>query len=160
MNEAAFRRTLGITLAMLIAEFLLGTTVNLFVKVPGDHPGANPPEYFGGLVTSVSWAILHGGLWLTLHAALGLLLVLAALGTLVQAVRLRGGGRITLAALGFVGVLGAGFNGGSFLNYHEDFSSMLMAFGFALGMAAYVALLYSLPVLSTRAPAATETRSE
>jgi hypothetical protein len=160
MNEAAFRRTLGITLAMLIAEFLLGTTVNLFVKVPGDHPGANPPEYFGGLVTSVSWAILHGGLWLTLHAALGLLLVLAALGTLVQAVRLRGGGRITLAALGFVGVLGAGFNGGSFLNYHEDFSSMLMAFGFALGMAAYLALLYSLPVLSTRAAAATETRSE
>ncbi len=157
MKEAAFRRTLAMTLAMLIAEFLFGTTVNLFVKIPGDHPGANPPEYFGGLVTSVSWAILHGGLWLTLHAALGLLLVLAALGTLVQAVRLRGGGPITLAALGFVGVLGAGFNGGSFLNYHEDFSSMLMAVGFALAMAAYVALLYSLPVLSTRAPAATET---
>jgi hypothetical protein len=111
------------------------------VKIPADHPGANPPEYFGGVVASVSWAILHGGLWLTLHAALGLVLLLAALGTLVQAIRLRGGGRITLAAIGFVGVLGAGFNGGSFLNYHEDFSSMLMAVGFALGMAAYAALL-------------------
>jgi hypothetical protein len=62
MKEAAFRRTLGIALAMLIVQFLLGTTVNLFVKIPGDHPGASPPEYFGGLVTSVSWAILHGGL--------------------------------------------------------------------------------------------------
>jgi hypothetical protein len=149
MNEATFRRTLGVALAMLIVQFLLGTTVNLFVKIPGDHPGANPPEYFGGVVTSVSWAILHGGLWLTLHAALGLVLVLVALGTLVQAIRLPGGGRITLAALGLVGVLGAGFNGGSFLNYHEDFSSMLMAVGFALAMAAYVALLYSIPVLST-----------
>ncbi len=68
--------------------------------------------------------------------------MLAALGTLVQAIRLGGGGRITLAALGFVGVLGAGFNGGSFLNYHQDFSSMLMAVGFALANSAYVALLY------------------
>lgn len=159
MKEAAFRRTLGIALAMLIVQFLLGTTVNLFVKIPTDHPGANPPEYFGGLVTSVNWAILHGGPWLTLHAALGLVLVLAALGTLVQAIRLRGGGLITLAALGVVGVLGAGFNGGSFLNYREDFSSMLMAVGFALAMAAYVALLYSTPAPSTAA-AAMETPSE
>jgi hypothetical protein len=93
-------------------------------------------------VTSVSWAILHGGRWVILHAALGLVLVLAAVGTLVQAIRLAGRGRITLAALGFIGVLGAGFNGGSFLNYHEDFSSMLMAVGFALAMLAYVGLLY------------------
>src|ERR1700694_1917963 len=117
---------------MLIVQFLLGTTVNLFVKIPGDHPGANPPEYFVGLVTSVSWAILHGGLWLTLHAAVGLVLVLAALGTLVQAIRLRGGGLITLAALGVVGVLGAGFDGGSFLNYREDFRSMPTAGGLCL----------------------------
>ncbi|HEV3460453.1 MAG TPA: hypothetical protein VG413_00275 [Candidatus Dormibacteraeota bacterium] len=149
MQEAGFRRTLGIALGLLIVQFLLGTTVNLFVKIPADHPGTNPPEYFGGVVTSVSWAILHGGLWLTLHAALGLVLLLAALGTLAQAIRRRGSGRITLATLGFVGVLGAGFNGGSFLNYHQDFSSMLMAVGFALAMAAYVALLYSMPVLST-----------
>jgi hypothetical protein len=127
MKESAFRRTLGFALAMLIAQFLLGTTVNLFVKIPGDHPGANPPEYFGGLVTSVSWAILRGGLWLTLHAALGLVLVLAALGTLVQAIRLGGGGRITLAVLGFIGVLGAGS---------------------ALAMSAYVALLYRTPTPS------------
>jgi hypothetical protein len=122
--------------------------VNLFV-IPGDHPGANPPEYFGGVVASVGWAILHGGLWLTLHAALGLVLVLAALGTVVQATRLGSGGRITLAALGFIGVLGAGFNGGSFLNYREDFSSMLMAVGFALAISAYVALLYGTPSPST-----------
>ncbi|HEV3096725.1 MAG TPA: hypothetical protein VG104_06235, partial [Candidatus Dormibacteraeota bacterium] len=62
-----------------------------------------------------------------------------------QAIRLGGGGRITLAALGFVGVLGAGFNGGSFLNYNENFSSMLMAVGLALATSAYVALLYGTP---------------
>src|SRR6202162_3458741 len=141
MREQMRNQFLG-TLVFLIVQFLLGMAVNLFVTIPTDHPGANPPEYFGGVVTSVSWAILHGGLWLTLHAVWGLLLVLAALGTLVQAIGLRGGGRITLAALGFVGVLAAGFNGGSFLNYRQDFSSMLMAVGFALAMSAYVALLY------------------
>jgi hypothetical protein len=152
MKETRFRATLAFALGALIGQFLLGMAVNLFVTIPTDHPGANPPEYFGGVVTSVSWAILHGGLWLTLHAAWGLLLVLAAFGTLVQAIRLRGGGRITLAALGFVGVLAAGFNGGSFLNYHADFSSMLMAVGFALAMSAYVALLYRAGIVpSTRA---------
>src|ERR1700693_3412318 len=104
MREQMRNQFLG-TLVFLIVQFLLGMAVNLFVTIPTDHPGANPPEYFGGVVTSVSWAILHGGLWLTLHAVWGLLLVLAALGTLVQAIGLRGGGRITLAALGFVGVL-------------------------------------------------------
>jgi hypothetical protein len=148
MKEAAYRRTLGFVLAMLIVQFLLGMAVTLFVTIPSDHPGANPPEYFGGVVTSVTWAILHGGLWLTLHTALGLVLVLAALGMLVQAIRLRGGGRITLAAIGLVGVLGAGFNGGSILNYHEDFSSMLMSVGFALAMSAYLALLYRAPAPS------------
>jgi hypothetical protein len=122
MNDGRLRRSLAFVIAGLIVQYLLGTAVNLFVKIPTDHPGANPPEYFGGVVASVSWAILHGGLWLTLHAAWGLVLV--------------------LAALGLVGVLGAGFNGGRFLNYHQDFSSMLMAVGFALAMSAYVALLY------------------
>jgi hypothetical protein len=149
MKEAAFRRTLGIALAMLqraVPAWHDGEPVR---EDSRRSSGAYPPEYFGGLVTSVSWAILHGGLWLTLHAAVGLVLVLAALGTLVQAIRLRGGGLITLAALGVVGVLGAGFDGGSFLNYREDFSSMLMAVGFALAMAAYLALLYSMPAPST-----------
>jgi hypothetical protein len=149
MKESRFRTTLAFALGALIVQFLLGMAVNLFVKIPTEHPGANPPEYFGGVVASVSWAILHGGLWLTLHAVWGLVLVLAAFGTLVQAIRLGGGGRITLAALGFVGVLGAGFNGGSFLNYHEDFSSMLMAVGFALAMSAYVALLYRAGIAET-----------
>jgi hypothetical protein len=141
-REASFRTTLGLALGMLIIQFLLGMAVNLFVTIPANHPGANPPEYFSGVATSVSWALLRGGLLLALHGAWGLILVVAALGTMVQAIRLGGGGRITLAVLGFIGVLAAGFNGGSFLNYHQDFSSMLMAVGFALAMSAYIALVF------------------
>ena len=141
-NEARFRPTLGFAIGMLLVQYLLGIAVNLFVTIPTDHPGANPPEYFGGVVTSVSWAILDGGLLLTLHAVWGLILLLGAIGTLVQAIRLGGGARVTWSAVGLFGVLAAGFNGGSFLNYNQDFSSMLMAIGWALGMTAYVVLLY------------------
>ena len=129
-------------LVMLIGEFLLGMAVNLFVKVPTDHPGANPPEYFSGVAQSVTWAILNGNLLLAVHAGFGLVLVVAAVGTLVQAIGNRRRGLVVSAVIGFIGVLAAGFNGGSFLNYHQDFSSMLMATGFAIAVVSYSAGLY------------------
>jgi len=129
-------------LVMLIAQFLLGMAVNLFLKIPDQHPGANPPEYFSGVAQSVSWAILHGNLLLAIHAGFGLVLVIAAVGTLVQAIGSRHRGLIVSAVFGLIGVLAAGFNGGSFLNYHQDFSSMLMATGFAIAIAAYSVGLY------------------
>src|SRR5713226_2965399 len=118
-------------LVMLIAQFMLGMAVNLFVKIPTNHPGSNPPEYFSGVAQSVAWAILHGNVLVAVHAGFGLVLVIAAIGTLVQAIGNRRRGIVVSAILGLIGVLGAGFNGGSFLNYHQDFSSMLMATGFA-----------------------------
>src|SRR4029077_17840235 len=69
-------------LVMLIGQFLLGMAVNLFVKIPDQHPGATPPEYFSGVAQSVTWAILNGNLLLAVHAGFGLVLVVAAVGTL------------------------------------------------------------------------------
>jgi len=129
-------------LVMLIAQFMLGMAVNLFVKIPTNHPGSNPPEYFSGVAQSVTWAILHGNVLVAVHAGFGLVLVIAAVGTLVQAIGNRRRGIVLSAVFGFIGVLGAGFNGGSYLNYHEDFSSMLMATGFAIAVVAYSAGLY------------------
>jgi hypothetical protein len=78
-------------------------------------------------------------------------LVIAAIGTLVQAIGNRRRGIVVPAVFGFIGVLGAGFNGGSFLNYREDFSSMLMATGFAIAIVSYSVGLYiaSEPTTST-----------
>jgi len=129
-------------LVMLIIQFLLGMAVNLFVKIPTDHPGSNPPEYFSGVAQSVTWAILHGHILLVLHALFGLLLVVAALLTLVTGIQTRRRGIVLSSVFGFIGILGAGFNGGSFLNYHQDFSSMIMAIGFAIAVVAYSAGLY------------------
>src|SRR5713101_3013351 len=136
------RITFLFALEMLIAQFLLGMPLNLFVKIPTDHPGSNPPEYFSGVAQSVTWAILHGNILLAIHAGFGLVLVLAAIGTLMQAIANRRRGIVVSAIVGFIGGLGAGFNGGGYLNYHEDFSSMIMATGFAIAMVAYSAGLY------------------
>jgi hypothetical protein len=43
MKENRFSTTLAFALGALIVQFLLGMAVNLFVKIPSDHPGANPP---------------------------------------------------------------------------------------------------------------------
>jgi hypothetical protein len=126
-------------LILLAAQFLLGMAVNLFVTIPTNHPGANPPEYFSGVFESVRWAITSSSspLWLLLHASLGLVVVVLSIALLISAIVARKGGWITVAIIGFIGVLGAGFNGGSFLNYNEDFSSMLMSVGFILAMVTY-----------------------
>jgi len=128
----------------------LGTLITLvaqFVQVPLQHPGANPPEYFSGVVQSVIWAIFHGpSIWLTLHAVLGLLVVVFGFRLLVPAIRSRNRFVITTAVIGALGMLTAGFNGGSYLNYHEDFSSMIMATGFAIAVTSYVVGLWGLPL--------------
>jgi hypothetical protein len=137
------RALVGVNFFLLV-QYLLGIAVNLFVTIPAKHPGAQPPEYFSGVVQSVAWAILHGPFLLDVHASLGLLLVAATAAAAARAWPL--GGRMlrwtTIA--GAVSVLGAGFNGGSFLNYNEDFSSMIMASFFAVAVACYVLGLYAL----------------
>jgi len=133
----------------LLVQFLLGMALNLFVELPRDHPGANPPEYFSGVAQSVTWAILHGPLLLVLPAVLGLVLLIGAIVLFIQAVR--SGPRSFAIATGVGGfaILTAGLNGGSFLNYNEDFSSMIMAAFFAVAIAAYAAAMFVAPSEAT-----------
>jgi len=123
---------------LLVTQFLVGIAVALFVQIPRHHPGANPPEYFGGSVQSVTWALLGSGLpWLVVHVVVGILLFGFAIALLVTAIRGGRRGFAWAAGFGLVGVIAAGFNGASFLNYNEDFSSMLMSGGFAVALTAY-----------------------
>jgi hypothetical protein len=134
-----------VVLLVLVVEFLLGMAVNLFVTIPKNHPGANPPEYFGGVADSVTWAVLHGPLLLVLHAGLGLLLILFSVNLLAQGIQSRARRILLPTLIGALGVIAAGFNGGSFLNYDQDFSSMLMAAFFAVALVSYVIGLYLMP---------------
>jgi hypothetical protein len=123
---------------LLLAQFLLGMVVNLYLTLPGRHPGAAARDYFTGAASGLAWAILHGPGWAAAHAAFGLALVLAAFASIVLTWRHGTGGATAAAALGALAILGAGFNGASFLNYGHAYSSMIMAGLWALALASYL----------------------
>ena len=127
---------------LLLVQYLLGMAVNLYVTLPGRHPGAGAGNYLAGLASGLAWVIPDGPAWAAAHAAFGLALVLAALGAI--ALTRRQGGRAAMVAsvLGALAIVGAGFNGMSFLNYRHDFSSMIMAGLWALALACYITGLF------------------
>ena len=130
-------------LVLLLAQFLTGMVVNIYVKVSDSHPGTSA-SYAAGFWPGVQWAITQGGPGLAIHTALGLGLLAAALGFVVAAVASRQGLWITASAVALVGIASAGFNGVGFLNYGPDISTFLMASGFALATASYLVVLFAL----------------
>jgi hypothetical protein len=133
--------TLGIAL-LLIAQTAVGMAVNLYVMVPGHHPGAQPANYFGGSLRSIVWAIGHGPLALAIHASLGLATVAVALGVAIRAVALRSRWVGLTSVFAACLVIGAGFNGASFLDFNDNVSSLLMAL-LALGaLSCYLVALH------------------
>jgi hypothetical protein len=144
-DAAALRRmTLGISM-LLVVQTAVGMIVNLYVAVPVHHPGAQPANYFTGSLRSIAWAIGHGGLALAIHASLGIAIVAIAIWVAIRAVTLRSG-RVTLTSVLAAGlVIGAGFNGASFVDFNHMVSSLIMAL-LALGaLSCYLVALYLLP---------------
>jgi hypothetical protein len=137
-STAGLRVLSGITLLLLGAQFMIGMLVNFYIQVPAAHPGAEAANYFQGVVQAVLWILTSGPLTLLLHAAVGLTLFLASIILIILAIIARRAGWIVIAIIGFIGVVGAGFNGASFVNYGHDFSSLLMSIGFLLAAICYV----------------------
>ncbi len=127
---------------LLLIQYLLGMAVNLYVTVPGRHPGAGASNYFTGAVSGLGWVISSGPGWAAAHAAFGLALVVAAVAS--TALTWREGGRMAIvtSVLGALAIVGAGFNGVSFVNYGHAFSSMIMAALWAVALASYLAGMF------------------
>ncbi|MGO8685916.1 MAG: hypothetical protein ACLQT7_01845 [Candidatus Dormibacteria bacterium] len=135
------RRTTG-TLGVLLVQFLVGMSVNLYVTIPTHHAGAGSGPYLSGALASVLWSFTSGLPLLIAHVVIGIVLLLNGIELVLHAVRSRRGpAPIWLAAGGLTAILFAGFNGASFLKYDQNISSMLMAVGFAVAVACYVAIL-------------------
>lgn len=137
-------RTLSITmLVLLLAQYVSGMLVNFWTAIPDNHPGAHPAEYFSGSLQSIWWALGASGDWrLASHAGLGVILGLLGILMIVLATMLRSRFWLVITIIGFVGVLSAGFNGASFLNYNENFSSLIMATAFLVALVPYALGVY------------------
>jgi hypothetical protein len=131
-------------IVLILVQSGIGMDVNLFVPIPAQHPGARPSSYLGGSVRSVAWAVAHGAPALVIHAVLGLALGLLVIGVAVYAIRL---GRRPVGAWSVLAgllVIGAGFNGASFLDFNNDISSLIMALLAFGAVACYSAAIYLL----------------
>ena len=113
--------------------------VNLYVDLPGRHPGAGASNYFSGAVAGLAWVIADGPAWAAAHAAFGMALAAAALAAVAIAWRRGSTAGKAASVAGALAVIGAGFNGASFVDYGHAFSSMIMAGLWALALACYLA---------------------
>jgi hypothetical protein len=146
-TTASFRmplpRVLAFWLVLLLSlQFVLGMVTNLYVTIPARHPGSDAAEYFGGVVAGVIWSITEGAWALRIHALLGLLIILAAATLVGAAISRRRRMWIVCSIIAVLFTIAAGFNGASFLNYREDFSSLFMSLGFAVALVALLVGLY------------------
>jgi hypothetical protein len=128
---ARLRRASLASLVMLIVQFALGVGVNLYVSLPAAGSGGR----------KVSQAFTNGPA-LALHVVLGLLLLLAAIGLLVQAIAARHVGVIVAAAVGLLAIAGAAMQGFSFVHDSTNAASMGMAVATAVAMLSYVIALF------------------
>src|SRR5215472_13522893 len=103
-------------LTLTLVEYGIGMYVNLYVTIPkADHRG------------SLTGAISNGPTTLSIHAAVGLLLGLAALGVLVQSIMARRGGVIVLSVLGLLALAFADVAGTGFTSTGDASASMAMS---------------------------------
>ncbi len=126
---------------LVLAQAAIGVIVNLYVTIPTRHPGAHPSGYLGGSFHSIVWAIGHGAAALAVHATLGVALVVVVIAIAINAMRVGGRTVAVWSLLAALLVLGAGFNGASFLDFNDNTSSLIMALLAFAAVACYSVVL-------------------
>jgi hypothetical protein len=127
------RRLFEIGLLLLLTQFLSGMAVNVWVSIPAHHIGSDAHNYFVGLVFGIGYASAQAPLLLQLHVAIAVLLVTQAITAAVWTLRGGDGRLIASAWTSLIAIIGAGFNGGNFVNgLDPNLSSYLMSVAFAV----------------------------
>ena len=142
MSQKNLRRfAVGLLIAYGV-QFAVGMLLNLFVELPKTHPGRTGDEYFSRSFASLGWALSgSGGPALLTHALIGSLLFAGSVALFVVALVLRARGWRWPTGIAAFFTFGAFFNGMSFLDYGEDFSSAIMAGCWLIAVSAVLAPL-------------------
>jgi hypothetical protein len=136
---ARLRRGSLAVLVLLVVEYAIGMYVNLYVTVPGaDHGG------------SLGRAIADGPASLSLHAVLGLLLGLGALGVAAESILIRHWGLIALSVIGTLAMIFASVAGTGFTSTGDDSASMAMSVLAGVAMLCYATNIYLLRTVARR----------
>jgi hypothetical protein len=135
--------TLG-AIFLILAQSGVGMATNLYVTIPDHHSGAHPSDYFTGSARSIGWAVSHGAIVLAIHVVLGFALVVLVIQISFRVVALRRRAVNLWTALAALFVIGAGFNGASFLDFGNNVSSLIMSLLAFASVASYGVVLFLL----------------
>lgn len=139
MHDKLRRASLA-SFVMLVIQFGIGMAVNLYVTVPKSDRG----QGIGHALSTGPWGI-------TVHVIVGLLLLLSAIGLLVQSIMARRRVLIATAVIGLLSILGATMEGGAFVRNGQAEASLLMA---VLTLVALLAYGFNLYLLGETSPPA------
>src|SRR5215469_9739934 len=137
----ALRRVTGLrasafgAVIMLLAEYCLGVWVNLHAQLPASDHGT-------GLLTAFGRAVANGPVTLALHALLGTLLLITAVGVILHAAMARNIASTVIAVIAFLAVAGAWVSGAKFVGGQSSSASFGMAAATAIALLSYVAILF------------------
>jgi quinol-cytochrome oxidoreductase complex cytochrome b subunit len=121
---------------MLLIQYSLGITVNLYSTLPASDHGKSRFASFPA-------AVGNGPVLLTLHAILGTLLLITALAALIRSLRL-GAPPIALTALALLAILIAWMSGSEFIGHQKNGASLAMALATALAILCYTLVIFLL----------------
>jgi hypothetical protein len=131
---AGLRRATLASFVLLVVQYAIGAGVNLYVGAPGGVHG-------------IGDAISKGPAALSVHVVLGLVLVLAAVGLVVQAVIARHWVLTATSVVGLLALIAATLSGTQFVEKGLPSASMAMAVLTGVALLAYGANLYLLAFL-------------
>jgi hypothetical protein len=120
-------------LVLVVLEYAIGTYVSLYVTVPAADHGR-------GLSTAIS----NGPALLSVHAVVGLVLGLAALGVLVQSIMARRWTVVGVSAVGLLALALASVAGTGFVRTGDTSASMAMSVLTGIALLCYAVNLYVL----------------
>jgi hypothetical protein len=126
--------------AMLLIEYGLGIWVNLYARIPASDHGKGVFAAFGA-------AVADGPLALTLHALLGILVLVTATTMIIRAVLARKTATTVIGAVALLAVIAAWLSGARFTGDAADSASFGMAIATGVALLCYVIIL-SVPSLT------------
>ena len=133
--SASLRANALAGLIMLLIEYSLGISANLYSSLPGSDHGKTLFAGFGA-------AVGNGPLLVTLHAILGTLLLFTAIAALIRASRLRARPLIALSGGALLATLVAWLSGAQFVSQMRDSASEAMALAAAVAMLCYALVIF------------------
>jgi hypothetical protein len=127
---------------VLLIEFGLGISVNLFVKVPAADHGKGMLPAFGSAVTG-------GPVVLAFHALLGIFLLAGGIAALVRAILIRRPLWLGLTSVALLSIVVAWISGSRFVGSMDNGASLAMALATALSILCYVLILFLVATAET-----------